>query len=50
MKKSNKKAEKYIDENLIYVFENSTSYQRLVWLKKAFNFWKLLQKEKPKIK
>lgn len=39
-----KKENKYIDENLIYVFENSTPYKRLVWLKKAFEFWKYSQK------
>lgn len=41
-----KKDNKYVDENLIYIFENTTPYQRLVWLKKAFNFWKLMQKYK----
>ena len=39
-----KKSDKYIDENLIYILENTTPYQRLLWLKKVFNFWKLMQK------
>ena len=39
-----KQENKYIDENLIYIFKNTTPYQRMVWLKKAFNFWKLMQK------
>ena len=39
-----KKSDKYVDENLIYILENTTPYQRLLWLKKAFNFWKLMQK------
>ena len=39
-----RKSDKYIDENLIYILENTTPYQRLLWLKKAFNFWKLMQK------
>lgn len=41
MKKENKN--KYVDENLIYVFENTTPYQRLLWLKKAIEFWKIFQ-------
>ena len=41
-----KKGNKYVDENLIYVFKNSTPYQRMVWLKKAFEFWKLFQVER----
>jgi len=40
------KHNKYIDENLIYILENTTPYQRMVWLKKAFNFWKLSQKNR----
>ena len=43
-----KKENKYVDENLIYVFKNTTPYQRLVWLKKAFSFWKLMQIKKRK--
>lgn len=39
-----KKSDKYVDENLIYILENTTPYQRLLWLKKAFNFWKLMRK------
>lgn len=39
-----KKNNKYIDENLTYISENTTPYQRLLWLKKAFNFWKMMQK------
>ena len=31
-------------QNLIYILENTTPYQRLLWLKKAFNFWKLMRK------
>lgn len=46
MKKSKRETEKYIDENLIRVFENPTPYERLVWLKKAFNFWKMVSKRK----
>jgi len=38
-----RKNDKYVDENLIYILENTTPYQRLLWLKKAFNFWKLMQ-------
>ena len=38
-----RKNDKYVDENLIYILENTTPYQRLLWLKKAFNFWKLIQ-------
>ena len=39
-----KKSDKYVDENLIYILESTTPYQRLLWLKKAFNFWRLMQK------
>ena len=39
-----KKNDKYVDENLIYILESTTPYQRLLWLKKAFNFWKLMQR------
>ncbi|MDO8436015.1 MAG: hypothetical protein Q7S82_01345 [bacterium] len=46
MKKNNKYSDKYVDENLIYVFRNSTPYERLIWLKKAFNFWKMAVKNK----
>ena len=35
-----------MDENLIYILENTTPYQRMVWLKKAFEFWKLFQVER----
>lgn len=31
---------KSIDENLIYILKNTTPCQRMVWLKKAFEFWK----------
>ncbi|MBI2449910.1 MAG: hypothetical protein HYV47_00035 [Candidatus Nealsonbacteria bacterium] len=44
-----KKINKYIDENLIYILENTTPYQRLLWLKRAFNFWKLVQKSQTAI-
>jgi len=43
-----KKGNKYVDENLIYVFKNSTPYQRMVWLKKAFNFWRKVGEKKIK--
>ncbi len=39
-----KKSDKYVDENLVYIFENTTPYERLIWLRKALNFWKLTQK------
>lgn len=34
---------KSIDENLVYILKNTTPYQRMVWLKKAFEFWKIAQ-------
>lgn len=34
----------YDNDHLIYFLEKTTPYQRMVWLKKAFNFWKLMQK------
>lgn len=36
-----------IDEHLLYVFKNTTPRERLVWLKKAFEFWKILNYNKP---
>lgn len=39
-----KKEDKYVDENLIYVFENTTPYQRMLWLKRALKFWKIFKK------
>ncbi|MBI2041421.1 MAG: hypothetical protein HYT20_00180 [Candidatus Nealsonbacteria bacterium] len=44
-----KKSDKYVDENLIYIFENTTPYQRMLWLKRAIEFWKIF-KNKQKIK
>jgi len=38
-----KKNDKYVDENLIYIFENTTPYQRMLWLKKAIKFWKIFK-------
>jgi len=38
-----KKENKYIDENLIYILNNTTPYQRLLWLKKAVEFWKIFE-------
>lgn len=38
-----------VNEHLIHVLEKSTPYQRMVWLEKAFEFWKILQKENLKI-
>ena len=34
-----------INEHLAYFLERTTPYQRMVWLKKAFEFWKLLKVE-----
>lgn len=42
-KKSEKK--KDIDEHLLYILKNTTPYQRMVWLKKAFQFWKSLKRK-----
>lgn len=28
------------NEHLDYVLRNSTPYQRMIWLKRAFEFWK----------
>jgi len=44
-----KKNNQYVDENLIYIFKNTTPYQRLLWLKRAFNFWKYSQKRKKRL-
>ena len=38
-----KKSDKCVDENLIYIFENTTPYQRLLWLKRAIEFWKIFK-------
>lgn len=38
-----KKSDRYVDENLIYILENTTPYQRLLWLKRAVKFWKMFQ-------
>ena len=40
------KKKKDIDEHLIYILEKSTPYQRMVWLQKAFEFWKSLKNKK----
>lgn len=37
---------KDIDEHLLYILKNTTPYQRLVWLKKAFEFWKSLKRKR----
>ena len=42
LKKSKKKSD--IDDHLMHIVKNTTPYERLVWLKKALNFWKLAQK------
>jgi len=34
------------NEHLIHILEKTTPYQRMVWLKKAIKFWKLVQKQK----
>ncbi len=39
-----KKENKYVDENLIYVLENTTPYQRMLWLKRVLAFWKMFKK------
>jgi len=44
LKKSKKKSD--IDDHLIYIIRNTTPYERLVWLKKAFEFWKIAAKRK----
>ena len=36
------------NEHLIHFLEKTTPYQRMVWLKKAFEFWKLLKVERTK--
>lgn len=41
-----KKENKYVDDNLIYIFENTTPYQRLLWLKKAIEFAKRFNGQK----
>ena len=35
------------NDHLIYIFKHTTPYQRMIWLKKAIAFWKLIQKTKP---
>lgn len=44
------RAPKAINEHLIYILKKSTPYQRMVWLKKAFEFWKNLKKKKFNLK
>jgi len=44
------KGRKDIDEHLIYILRKSTPYQRMVWLEKAFQFWKSLKKKKKVLK
>jgi len=44
------KKKKDIDEHLIYILEKSTPYQRMVWLQKAFEFWKSLKNKKKILK
>ena len=33
------------NDHLIHILKKTTPYQRMVWLKKAFEFWKLLKVE-----
>ena len=37
-----KKRKKY-NEHLDHILERTTPYQRMLWLKKAFGFWKIIQ-------
>jgi len=43
-----KKSKKLIDtdEHLFYVARNTTPYQRLVWLRKAFELWRYVKKHR----
>jgi len=34
------------NEHLIHTLEKTTPYQRMVWLKRAFEFWKKLKTER----
>ncbi len=43
LKKSKKKRD--IDAHLLYIFKNTTSEERLIWLTKAFAFWKMVKKD-----
>jgi len=41
---------KAVNEHLIYLLEKTTPYQRMAWLKWAFEFWKSLKKRKKQLK
>jgi len=36
-----------VDQHLLYILKNTTPYQRMVWLKKNFEFWKKIETKRP---
>ena len=47
MKKAMKKGKKILPyKHLDHILKNTTPYQRMIWLKKAIEFWKIIQKQK----
>jgi len=48
MLRTSKKLKKQsdIDDHLLYILRNTTPKERLVWLKKAFYFWKITTKQR----
>ena len=32
-----------IDEHLMHIVKNTTPFQRMVWLKKSIDFWKMAE-------
>lgn len=44
LKKSSNMAKKELaNEHLLHILKNTTPYQRMVWLKKTFEFWRGLE-------
>jgi len=43
LKKLKNMKKELIDENLIRIVKKTTPYQRMVWLKKNFEFWKKME-------
>lgn len=41
-------SKKITNEHLLHFLEKTTPYQRMVWLKKALEFWRTLKVERAK--
>jgi hypothetical protein len=43
MKIAKNRKKEMVDEHLLHIVKNTTSFQRLVWLKKSIDFWKKME-------